>query len=307
MKKLVVIFIALFSATLVFAQGDLHLFDVNNKKGSITPATIEKAFKKNGFSIAVNSEMNLPFKKQFQKTKFKIFTLLTVYHTKLSQDLVKKHPDAGVFTPFGVGIYQGLDEDTLHLSTLTSEAQAKILGFDDKLLKDIEKEVLEAIKDALVNAKHRYSEDSLKENRALVTKYELNLDGEDFEEVKEELEMALENGFKPFGFVMPNFLDLNEEMTKDGALDSPFDYYVTYSICKLKVIYTVSQTRPEAAAFAPCTLMIYKKKDEDKIVLGFPAVYNWMSSAKVENKEAKKVLLKAQKDFESILAEATEE
>ena len=307
MKKLVVLFVALFSATLVFAQGDLHIFDVNNKKGSITPNTIEKAFKDNGFTISVNSEMNVPFKKQFQKTKFKVFTLLTVYHTKMSQDLVKKHPDAGVFAPLGVGIYQGLNEDTLHISTLTSEAQAKILGFDDALLKKIEKEVLASIKVALPNAKHRYSEDSLKESRDLITKYEFNLDGEDSEEMKEELEMALENGFKPFGFVTPNYMDLNEIMSKDGKVETPFDIYVTYSICKLKVIYTVSQTRPEAAAFAPCTLMIYKKKDEDKIILGFPAVYNWMSSAKVENKEAKKVLLKAQKDFESILAEATEE
>lgn len=306
MKKIVTLVIALFSATVMFAQGDLHIFDVENKKGTITPATIEKAFKDNGFSIAVNSEMNLPFKKQFQKTNFKVFTLLTVYHKKLSQDLVKKHPDAGVFTPLGVGIYQGINEDTLHVSTLTSQAQAKILGFDDKLLKDIEKEVLKAIKSAMPTAKQTMSEDSLKETRGLITKYELELDGADYEDIKEELEMGLENGFKPFGFVMPNYMDFNEEVTKGGTVDSPFDIYVTYSICKLKVIYTVSQTRPEASAFAPCTLMVYKKKDEDKIVLGFPAVYNWMSSALVENEEAKKVLQKAQDDFASILREVTE-
>ena len=306
MKKIVSLIVAIFSASVMYAQGDLHLYDVNNEKGSITPETIEKAFKDNGFKISVNSEMNVPFKKQFQKTKFKVFTLLTVYHAKMSQDLVKKHPDAGVFTPLGVGIYQGLNEDTLHVSTLTSEAQAKILGFDDKLLKSIEKEVLKSIKQALGNAKHSYSEDSLKENRKLITKYEFDLDGEDSEEMKEELEMALENGFKPFGFVTPNYMDFNEEMSQDGKIETPFDIFVTYSICKLKVIYTVSQSRPEAAAFAPCTLMLYKKKGEDKIILGFPAVYNWMSSAKVEDKEANAVLLKAQEDFESILAEATE-
>jgi uncharacterized protein (DUF302 family) len=68
----------------------------------------------------------------------------------------------------------------------------------------------------------------------------------------------------------------------------------------------VAKTRPEAAAFAPCKTMVYKKKDEDKIVVGFPAVYNWMSSALVEDKEATAVLLKAQKDFESILKSITE-
>jgi len=51
---------------------------------------------------------------------------------------------------------------------------------------------------------------------------------------------------------------------------------------------------------------VYKKKNEDKIVIGFPAVYNWLSSAKVEDKEAKESLLKGQEEFEAILKEVTE-
>jgi len=175
-----------------------------------------------------------------------------------------------------------------------------------KYLKKIQKDVLKAITKAFPSAKHRYSQDSLKEARNLVTVYSMDLDGDDWEDAKDEFEMNLEGGFDPYGFVMPEFLDVNEEITKDGTIKSPFDFYETYSICKLKVIYTVAKTRPEASAFAPCTTMVYKKKDEDKIVVGFPAVYNWMSSAKVENKEAKAVLMKAQTDFESILKDVTE-
>lgn len=307
MKKIVLLVVALLSAVSLYAKGDLHIFDVNNKSGAITPSVIEEAFAKNGFSIGLNSEMNTPFTKQFQKTNFKVFTLLTVYHTKLAQDLVKAFPHAGVFTPMGVGIYQGLNEDTLHVSVLTSDAQVKIIGLDDKkILVQIEDEVLKVLKGVLPNAKHSLSQDSLKESRNLVTLYELELEGESWEDAKENLEMNLESGFEPYGFVMPAFLNLNEELTQEETKESPFDFYDTYSICKLKVIYTVSQTRPEAAAFAPCTTMVYKKKDEDKIVVGFPAVYNWMSSALVEDKEAHEVLMKAQKDFESILKEVTE-
>ena len=306
MKKIIILAVAFMCAVSLQAKGDLHLFSVDNKSGKITPTMIEKAFTSNGFSLGINSEMNVPFKKQFQKTTFKVFTLLTVYHTKLSQDLVKAYPQAGVFVPMGVGIYQGDKEDTLHISILTAEAQAKILGTDAKILKSIEVDTLKVIKGLLPNAKHTLSEDSLKESRALVTKYEFDLDGEDWEEMKEEVEQLLEAGFDPFGFVMPSFLDLNEEMTQEGKVDSPYDFYDTYSICKLKVIYTVAQSRPEASAFAPCTTMVYKKKGEDKIVLGFPAVYNWMSSAKVEDKAAHEVLMKAQEDFESILIELTE-
>ena len=306
MKKIIILVTAFICVVSLQAKGDLHLFSVDNKAGKITPTTIEEAFSKNGFSIGVNSEMNTPFKKQFQKTTFKIFTLLTVYHTKLSQDLVKEHPQSGVFVPMGVGIYQATNEDTLHVSVLTAEAQAKILGTDTKILERIESETLKAIKAVMPKAKYTLSEDSLKESRALVTRYELDLDGEDWAEGKEELEMNLESGFEPLGFVMPGFIDYNEELTQEGSVESPYDFYDTYSICKLKVIYTVALTRPEASAFAPCTVMVYKKKDEDKIVMGFPAVYNWMSSAKVDNKDAHAVLMKAQEDFESILKDITE-
>ncbi|MCK9455257.1 DUF302 domain-containing protein, partial [Sulfurimonas sp.] len=108
-------------------------------------------------------------------------------------------------------------------------------------------------------------------------------------------------GLSLYGFIVPSKLDVSKHL--DGSV---YDFYQTYSICKLPVIYTVSLSRPEAAAFAPCTLAIYKKKDEDKIVLAFPAVYNWISSAKIEDKEAKDVLLKAQEQFEAILAETVE-
>jgi uncharacterized protein (DUF302 family) len=306
MKKIVVLIVAFLSAVSVYAQGDLHIFDVNNKDGAITPQTIEKAFTSNGFTLGVNSEMNFPFTKQFKQTDFKVFTLLTVYHTALAQDLIKAVPEAGVFTPMGVGIFQRSNEDTLHVSILTSEAQAKILGQETPILKSIEAEFLKVLKIALPNAKHGYSDDSLAESRALVTKYELELNGEDWADAKEALEMNLEAGFDPLGFVMPSFLSYNDELTQDGTVESPFDFYDTYSICKLKVIYTVAKSRPEAAAFAPCTTMVYKKKGEDKIVVGFPAVYNWLSSAKVEDTEAKEVLLQAQEDFESILKDVTE-
>lgn len=306
MNKIIILAVAFICAVSLQAKGDLHLFSVDNKGGKITPAVIEEAFSKNGFSIGVNSEMNGPFKKQFQKTTFKVFTLLTVYHTKLSQDLVNKYPQAGVFVPMGVGIYQGLNEDTLHVSILTAEAQAKVLGTDTKILKKIEAQTLNAVKSIMPNAKHTLSEDSLKESRALVTRYEFDLDGEGWEDSKEEVEAYLESGFEPLGFVMPGFVDFNEELTHEGSIESPYDFYDTYSICKLKVIYTVALTRPEASAFAPCTVMVYKKKDEDKIVMGFPAVYNWMSSAKVDDKEAHAVLMKAQEDFESILKDIVE-
>lgn len=289
----------------VYAKGDLYLFDIENKEGKYTPAVIEKAFADNGYYISANSEMNQPFMIQFQETSFDVMTLLTVFHLKYSEELINKHPTAGIFVPMGVGIYQAKGDDYLHVSILTAEAQEKILGFKDEILKKIETTMIATINKALPNAKMRNSKQALKAEGSLVTMFEVEVD-EDWAETKDELQMVIEDGFKPAGFVMSNFTEYNYMLTKEDTVESAYDFYDTYSICKLKVIYTVSKTNPEAAAFAPCTMMFYKKKGEDKIMMGFPGVYNWMSSAYVEDADAKKVLMKAQTDFEAILQDATE-
>lgn len=302
MKKIVIAF--LMTVCTAFG-GDLNIISIPNADGKITPAVIEKTLEDNGFFIAANTEMNGPFKIQFQQSDFTIFNLLTAYHKQYAASLVKSHPDAGIFVPMGFGIFQKTGDKTLHISILTPEAMEKIAGFKAPEFAQIDTVALNALKKALPGATVAQSETSLPATGPLVSRFVKASSKDGWAGDKESTEMLIEDGLKPAGFVMSNFTDYNSALTENGA-ESPFDFYDTYSICKLKVIYTVSKTRPEAAAFAPCTLMVYKKKDADEIVMGFPGVYNWMSSARVEDSEAKEVLMKAQTDFEAVMQSAAE-
>lgn len=297
-----IIFITMLVGFLSLFGGDLHLFSVPNADGKINAAVIEKALEANGFVISANSEMNGPFKIQFGQSDFAQFNLLTAFHKNLSESLVTTHPDGGIFVPMGFGIYQRSGEKEFHVSILSAEAMAKIAGFKAKEFALIEKEALSTLKKALPNAKVTMSETALPAVGALLSRYVRPSDAKSWAADKEEVEMMIEDGLKPAGFVMSNFTDYNFVLGEK----SPFDFYDTYSICKLKVIYTVAKTAPEAAAFAPCTLMVYKKKDTDEIVMGFPGVYNWMSSARVSDPEGKAALLQAQKDFEAVLQSTIE-
>jgi uncharacterized protein (DUF302 family) len=297
-----ILFITALAGFLSLFGGDLHLFSVSNSDGKFNAGVIEKALEANGFVISANSEMNGPFKIQFGQSDFTQFNLLTAYHKIHSESLVKAHPDAGIFVPMGFGIYQRSGEKEFHLSILTAEAMEKIAGFKAKEFALIEKEALVTLKKALPNAKITRSEAALPKEGALLSRYVKESSKESWGADKEEVEMMIEDGLKPAGFVMSNFTDYNFALGEK----SPFDFYDTYSICKLKVIYTVAKTRPEAAAFAPCTLMVYKKKDADEIVMGFPGVYNWMSSARVSDPEGKEALMQAQSDFEAVLKSIVE-
>lgn len=299
----------LFVMTNVLAQGDIKIFSVENDPKSDLPTVIEKTLEADGFYISANTEMTGPFNIQFKQSDYDVFNLLTVFHLRLSDALVRKYSDAGIFVPMGIGIYQAKGDKSLHASVLTAEAQSKILGMKsvEPMLASIEAKVTAALKKAMPNATVTISNDNaLPAEGPLVTRFEMEVDADDWADSKEELQMVIEDGFKPMGFVMSNYTEYNYILTEEDTKESPFDFYDTYSICKLKVIYNVAKTRPEAAAFAPCTMMVYKKKSDDKIVMGFPGVYNWMSSAHVQDKKAKEVLMKAQKDFEQILREATE-
>jgi uncharacterized protein (DUF302 family) len=266
---------------------------------------IEKALEANGFVIADNSEMTHPFQIQFGESDFSVFNLLTVYHAKYSATLVKNHPDGGIFVPMSLGIYQRKGEKELHVAVLSTQGQEKIAGFKASEFGAIEKVLIATLTQVLPNMTHTLTKTSLPVEGKLLTRFVHSTQDQEWKKEKDNVEMMIEDGLKPAGFTLSNFTDYQFVLTDKGGT-SPFDFYDTYSICKLKVIYTVAKTHPEAAAFAPCTLMVYKKKSSNEIVMGFPSVYSWLSTAQVNDAEGKAVLLQAQKDFEAVLQGASE-
>lgn len=290
--RVVYVVLMLFLSSALFAKGDLIVFDIPNANRSISASDVQRAFVKNGFGVVVDSEMVGAFVKQFEKSEYEIFTLLGVFHESISEELVTKHAEFGVFTPVGVGIYQAKGEDTLHLSMLSGDALRKISGVDDALVDELSSKMQASV--TFVGAKKRYASEPIAVEEPLITRYEA-----DGEMELDDLIFLLNGGFSVNGFVSPASFDLGDRV--DG-----FDFYKTISVCKLPVIYTVALSNPEASAFAPCALAIYKKSGEDKIVLQFPSVYNWIASAAISSDEAISVLHTAQEQFEEILGEVGE-
>lgn len=309
MKK-IVFSLLLFTLTLAYAQGDIAIFSVKNSSYTDKAASIKASLEKKGFTIVADTNMIKPFTVQFKKSDYKIFHLVTAYHTTYTKALVKKYPDAGIFAPMGFGIYQHNNESTLHVSMLTAKTMAHMLQLKtvDPLLVSIEHDAMQAITYALPNAKKHFSKPLSKPlHKPLITRYVYTIEeDDDAEDIVEETAMSLENNLGPLGFILSNTLEFNDVISNDDKEPTPFEVYNGYSICKLKVIYNVAKTHPEAAAFAPCTLMMYKQKGKNEIVMGFPSVYNWLNSAGINDSNANSVLLKAQEDFESVLSELTE-
>ena len=297
--------IVLLSVGVLGANEDLIVYKVDNSAGKITPATIEKSLIAAGYAVPENRDMNGPFKKQFEKTSFDVYNLLIAYPKKMATQLVIKHEKAGVFVPFSVAIYQKHGEKELHVSFLSAKAQAKILGITEPLLADIEKKNRASFLKALPGAKEEelsYEPQPTKEK--LLTAFSFEVDDDESDDNKEELEMVIDSGLKPIGFIKASFntfgVDLEEAKNED------YEFYDAYSLCKLKVIYNVALKYPEAGAFAPCTMAVYHKNGTNKTTIVFPNVYNWISTLAIKDKALIGLLEQAQKDIVTLIKSAIE-
>jgi len=291
------------------AAQDIRIYTADNQGGKVNPVGIEKTFADAGFYVTGINNMNIPFDAKYKKHPHELYYLMTVHKKKCVNNLVKKYPEMALFTPLSMSIFTRNGDKTISISSMSANGISKITGIpaDDADLVSYMKDVADTLAKALPNGKfEELNYKILKPEGDLVTRFEMEMDVADdeiedeAEGIQEELEAGLETG----GFVVAGFNQLADEFANAG--NDAYDFFDVYSICKVPVIYTVSHTHPEAGAFAPCTLYMYKKKGENVVHFAYPSIYNWISSLAFTDKESKEVLLKAQTLMNNTLAEVTE-
>ena len=286
---------------------NVNILTAPNADGKITTKTIESAFEKTGFFINDNRNMLPPFMKKFKTVDYDVYNLFTVFKKDNVVTLAKKHPRIGLFSPMSMSIYTKKGTKTISVSSLSVAAMAEIMGIpaDDKDLIAYGKLVQDALNLALPNATlDTVAYEMTQPKGKIVSRATLNMEkGADWEEVKDDFQMAFEGALPGKEFIMAGFNDLNYDF-EEGGLEV-YNFYDVYSLCNISVIYIVSQTHPEAGAFAPCSMYMYNLKGTDTIEMGFPSVYNWIASLAIEDKASEDILIKAQKNLEEILKTLT--
>ena len=291
----------------IVPNSDILVFTSDNSDGKITPKSIEEAFKKAGFFVSANRDMNLPFKKQFKKSDFDVYNLFTFYKKDTTLALAKKYDNIGLFAPMSMSIYTKKGDKSISVASLSASAMQKIMNIptDEKLLTDLKALIIKTLKVAMPNGKFEklpYTQETTKEE--LVTKFKMEIDAKDWDDDLDDFKMDYEGKLAMNGFIIAGYNNLGDDF--EEANYNGFDFYEVYSICKLPVIYTIAKTHPEAGAFAPCSLYISKKKEADKMTIAFPSVYNWLSSLSISDKKDIEVLSDAQKRMKKILTGLTE-
>jgi len=294
-----VLVLILFFAISVMANDMIIVYKVANVDGKITPKTIEEVLKKEGFTVAQNRDMTIPFKKKFKGEDFKIYNLMALYHKETAMKLVVKNPENGIFTPYSFGIYQRKGDKDLRVAFLSAKAMQKMLpSYDEPLYKELEKinrkALLKAIPEA-VEEKLLYQ--PIKVENPIIGRFEYT--GDSIDDLKDDIEMEVEDGINQIAFAMANFNDYNYDLKE--AKKGDYTFYEVYSLCKIEVIYTISKTHPEASVLAPCSMAFYHKKGDKNVKIILPNIYNWISNFALKDKKYIDLLKVTQKDMRNLL------
>ena len=249
--------------------------------------------------------MNKPFSKRFGSTWYKTYHLFTFHDPDMVAKLIEQYPSVGLITPVSMSIYSDQNGTTMSISSPSLRGMSRmtqiprtnpvLVAFADKVEKAL-KLALPAGEFQTVNYKKVADL-----NRSLETTFETEFecaDG-DCEEDIEAFQDEFEGEMEPVGFLFPGYIGVNDEIVERGV--TTFDFYNTYSVCKLEVIHPISKIHPEVGAFAPCTFYFYKKKNEKVVHMGFPSVDNWILSTDMEDDYSLKPLIEAQNLFKKIV------
>lgn len=288
---------------------NVQVFSADNSDGKITPQTISDTMHKLGLTSAGNNDMNKPFSLRFKNTHYKTYNLAMYQNDALTLKLIKKYPNFGALAPLTMSIWS--DKGTMNVSTLTLAGMSRASGIPktDVDLVAYAALITKGLKAAMPNGKFKELNHTIKspnDSFAITFEMEVELEeGADIGDFREDFESEFEGEMEPIGFLMPNYSNLEEELFAENGYDA-YDFYITYSICKFDVIYPVSRLHPEAGAYAPCSMYMYKKKGENKMVIGYLGVDNWIQTLDIKDKESIDPLREAQGMINDILTEMTE-
>ena len=120
----------------------------------------------------------------------------------------------------------------------------------------------------------------------------------------DEFQEKFEYTFEMKGFVIAGFYNIKESFNNEEDVMPGFTSFWSYDLCHIPFSYTIfdgKNAMPEAGIFAPCSMYIYKKEDENKLVIGMPTLAAWASALGITNEEKLRYIKQLDEEIPEIL------
>lgn len=235
-----------------------------------------------GFVLSDPHErINDAYKTKYGGTNLDNLGFFSITNDKAVGPLLLKEPALGGFSPFNLHIFKKQGEDKTYVGHVNPETMLDIVGVKDA---EVRKQFIASFPelDKMVE-KEIGSKTQTVEYKALPAKPMMTFEvpferGASLDAFISDFQGKFEEKFEANKYIIAGYKDIKGSMTDNNIEFGRYDAYWVYSLCHFKFSEGIfNQGRPDAGAFAPCSMYMYVEKGSNKLIVGMPRLENWIA------------------------------
>lgn len=317
-KLFLLAFLVVFSANNLFAGNKFVPSDNENLAVVYTfdeiidekfESFIRKDLKEIGYFLNdPHRRVNDAYKNEYGSTYLDILSFSSILNESVVRPLLNKDPRLGSFNPFNLLIYRKKDDKKTYIAHLTPEAILDISQIDDvEIRKTYTKsfEVLDkSIREKLGGKKGFVKLEAYAQKPMM--NFEIPIgEPEDIDDFLDDFQDKFEGAFEKKGYVMAGFYNIKESLNSNQDVMPEYTAYWSYDLCHIPFSYALFDGVngiPVAGIFAPCSMYVYLREDEKKLVIGMPRLETWAKAIGLSDAERLSLIKRIDKEIPEIIS-----
>ena len=221
------------------------------------------------------------YAQQFGETFLDNIAFDSLVNDKDVRPLLNIDPRIGGFNPFNLLTYRKKADGPTTVAHITPEAALDILEISDPKVREPFIKMfapLDAAIDKKLGGKKTYLPLSGRAKDTMLN-FEIPFEEpEDIDDFMDEFQEKFESTFEQNGYIIAGFYNVKESFNTDEDVMPAYVSFWAYDLCHIEFSYNVFDGKngvPMAGIFAPCSMYVYIKEGENKIVIGMPSLRAW--------------------------------
>ena len=229
----------------------------------------------------------------------------SVANDEALRPLLLKAPELGGFSPFNLHIYKKTSENKTYVGHIVPDTMLDIVGVKDKAIRADFNAMFTSldkmVQDEIGGKVETTTFNKLPEKPMMTFEVDFEREGE-LEDFIEGFQEEMEGSFEEHSYIIAGYKDFKEAYV-DLELDfEKYDAYFVYSLCHFTYSYNMfNKGRPDAGAFAPCSMYFYIEAGTNKMIIGMPKLDNWTAVLNLDDEKMKRSVVDLDNEIISIM------
>ncbi len=236
------------------------------------------------------------YEQRYGKTWLENIAFSSLVNDNVVRPLINKDPRIGGFTPFNLLTFRKKSDSITTVTHMTPQAMLDILEIDDPAITEPFIKMFEPL-DAAIESTLGGKKSYIKlEGRAEDTMLNFEIpfeEPEDIDDYMDEFQESFETAFEMKEYIIAGFYNLKMSLNSEDDVMPGYTTFWLFDLCHIEFSYNVfdgEKALPIAGIFAPCSMYVYVKEGENKIVIGMPSLRAWSGAIGVTDPEKLKII-----------------